>query len=105
MNKRLLFIYSSVVLLATPLVIFALPAANPFAIDNFLLAILNLMWAVFATFAVISFIIAGIIFLSAQGEPGKVNQARQAVIWGVVGVGVALLSASIPGIMSLYLGV
>lgn len=107
MNKKILFIYSSSVLLALPTIIFALtaPVANPLAIENFLFAILNLLWLVFATLAIIAFIIAGITFLSANGDPGKVRQGRDAVIWGVVGVGVALLSVSIPEIMKVYLGV
>jgi len=50
---------------------------------------------IFGGVAVIMFVVAGVLFLSAQGEPEKLKQARAAVIWGVAGVIVGILAFSI----------
>ena len=50
---------------------------------------------IFGGIAVIMFVVAGGLFLSAQGDPEKIRQARSAVIWGVAGVIVGILAFSI----------
>lgn len=55
------------------------------------------VWPIFAGLAIIMFIYAGIMFLTSSGDPGKLTTARNAVIWGVVGIIVALLSYGIIG--------
>ena len=49
----------------------------------------------FALFALVSFVIAGIFFLTAQGQPEKLKIARSFVLWGVVSIIVAILAYSI----------
>jgi len=68
-------------------------------------AIFFLLWPFFAAFAVIMFIYAGFIFLSASGDPSKVAEARRAVLWGVIGVAVGLLAFSIPFVVKVLIGV
>ena len=46
--------------------------------------ITTIMWVVFGGIAVIMFVTAGILFLTAMGQPEKVQAARSAFIWGVV---------------------
>jgi len=53
--------------------------------------------------AVIMFIFAGILFITSNGEPGKINIAKQAVIWGVVGIVVATVAFSIDGIVKSWI--
>lgn len=50
---------------------------------------------IFGAVAVISFVMAGILFLTSQGQPEKIQHARQAVIWGFVGVVVGIIAFSI----------
>ncbi len=52
-------------------------------------------WIVFTIIAVVMFIIAGILFMTAQGSAEKVQQARQAFMWGVAGVVVGILAFTI----------
>lgn len=59
-----------------------------------------LMGLVFGGIAVVMFVIAGITFLTAQGDPEKVGSARMAFIWGVAGVIVGLIAFSIIAIVS-----
>lgn len=54
--------------------------------------IADAIWIVFTIIAVIMFVVAGILFVTSQGNPEKVAQARQALIWGVAGVVVAILA-------------
>ena len=67
--------------------------------------IFSILWPLFAGFSVIMFIVAAFMFLTANGEPGKILLARNAMIWASVGVGVGLLSFSIPFMVKFALNV
>ncbi len=55
----------------------------------------NAAGLVFGGIAVIAFIVAGILFLTAGGSAEKVQAARSAFIWGIAGVVVGILAFSI----------
>lgn len=111
MNKILVILSVFGISLVLPIVSWAInfPDLNPgirnpnigAAIDS----IFYFIWMLFAAFAVGMFIFAGFGYLAAKGDPGKTELAKQAVIWGVVGVVVGLLSLSIPWIIKSALGV
>ena len=67
--------------------------------------VLNAVWMIAVTFVIVMFVISGFQFLTAQGDPGKVGEARNAIIWGTGGVVVIILSYSILVIMRLTLGI
>lgn len=50
---------------------------------------------IFGAIAVICFLMAGVLFLTAQGEPEKLKTARAAFIWGIAGVVVGILAFTI----------
>lgn len=60
-------------------------------------------WIIFGGVAIVMFVISGILFLSSQGDPEKLKTARSALIWGVVGVAVAILAYSVKTIISVAL--
>ncbi len=64
------------------------------SIQGLTIAIVNVVWVVAAGAAVIFFVFAGLMFLTAQGDSGKLNTAKQAAIWGTVGIIVMVLSFS-----------
>ena len=66
--------------------------------------ILGIIWPVFMGFAIIMFIVAGFLFLKAEGEPAEIKTAQKALLWGVVGIIVGILSFSIPFIIRSLLG-
>jgi|SRR3989344_1198022 len=103
MNKKLITLASFGILLIFPLMAFAIPSAIGNVVD-IMQRILGFIWPVFVGFAIIMFIVAGFIFLTSQGDPGKAKTARDAVIWGVVGVIVGILAFSIPLIIGNTLG-
>jgi len=105
MDKKLLFL-TLLGFLILPLITLAqvrsCPVAGPCitSIKPLLHSIEMAAGLIFGAVAVIAFIIAGILFLTSQGDAEKIKQARQAVIWGVVGVIVGILAFSIIAIIS-----
>lgn len=65
--------------------------------------IFNILWPIAMAFFIIMFVVAGFMFFG--NDPGRRVQARQAVLWGVVGVAVAVLAFSIPFIIKTQLRV
>lgn len=75
------------------------------SLDNLVTTVLSKLWILFAGIAVIMFLFAGIMFLTANGAPEKVATARMAFLWGVVGVVVGIISYSIIFIVGNLIGV
>lgn len=67
-------------------------------------SILDITWVVFVVIAVVMFVIAGILFLTAQGDPTKVGTARMAFLWGVAGIVVGIVAYSIVTIVGSTIG-
>lgn len=114
MKKTLSTLLASLVLMLAPVAVFAVncPVGDqPGAlaggawfncvISNFLNIV---VWPVFITASIIMFIIAGFHFLTAQGEPEKINKARHAVLWAVIGIAVALIGYVAVGVIRGTLG-
>ncbi len=55
--------------------------------------VLNWLWRVFLVATVIAFLLAGFHYLTAMGNPDKVGKANKMVLYGIIGVVVALLAA------------
>lgn len=89
--------------LCVPLAVFAVPGQIG-SWANLADRIKDFAWQVFALIAVIMFIIAGVLFLTAQGEAEKLTKARSAFMWGVAGVVVGIVAYSILYIVGSFLG-
>ena len=115
MNKKALIL--SILLLLPILNIVeaagALPPAPTFggiygglmAFQTIIIKILDIVWYAFVGIAVTFFVIAGIQFLTAQGDPGKVSLANKSVVFGLLGVVVALIAYSIVSILKAALSI
>ena len=57
--------------------------------------IISILFWIIGTLAVIVIIYAGIIFITAAGNPGKVAQAKTMIIYAVIGLAVAILAYTI----------
>jgi len=75
------------------------------SIYTVMLGIINFIWPIFGGVAIIMFIVAGFLFLTAAGNDTKISTAKHALMWGIIGVAVALLSTTIPFIVKKVLGV
>ena len=113
MKKNLLFLYTSITLLALPMIVFGgispLPqpnfGSNPIDFGLiFTTSIFNFIWPIFGSIAILILIFSGFLFLTANGEPTKVSTARKALLWGIVGIAIALLSSTIPFIIKQAVG-
>ena len=104
MNKKLIALASAAIL-ALPLATFAvstvaLPnAVTTLTIPGLIDLIFGFIWPIIAIVVVVFFIVAGFQFITANGESGKIETARQSVIWAFAGVAILMLSFSIPFII------
>lgn len=67
-------------------------AATLDSIVNDIIAAAQVM---FLGVAVVCFIIAGILFMTSQGDPDKLKLARSAALWGVAGVVIGVIAPTI----------
>ena len=106
MNKqKILTGLVSVAILAAPVLAFAQPTGQITSLCALIQKIESIVWMAFGLIAVIAFVVAGILFLTAGGTPEKVQAARSAFLWGVAGVLVGIVAFSIIAIIGSGLGV
>lgn len=55
----------------------------------------NTIFGIGMFLGVIYLIYAGTLFITAAGEPEKINRARTALIWGLVGIAVAVVATGL----------
>ena len=110
MNKKIISV-ASAVMLALPVLTLAfnpgpIPTSNAGLTINQLVDILfSILWPVAVAFFIVIFVIAGFLFATAGGDPDKTKGARDAVIYGAVGVVVALVAFSIVFVLRNLVGV
>jgi phosphoglycerol transferase MdoB-like AlkP superfamily enzyme len=95
MNKKTLALTLLVGLLVVPTLAFAQPSGEISSIDDLYDMISTTAWTVLGIVVLVAFIYAAILFLTAGGQPEKISAARNAFLWGVVGVVVGILAWSI----------
>ena len=105
MNKKIVTSLSAIALLALPVIASAIlipaePGVTSVSITTFITnAFANVIWPIFFAIILIYVLIIGFLFLSAQGDPSKVATARQALLWGVIGLVVFALAYSLLSIV------
>ena len=103
------FLYFSIALLFLPFSVFAEQCDTSNA-QKWIKCIIGnvtslVLWPVFAGLVVIMFVIAGIKFLTAQGDQTKITEARKTLIWASVGVAVGILAYSAVYTIEGFLGI
>ena len=88
------------VLLAFPVLVYA---QAPIDVGAILGRIEGILWTVFGGLTIIMIVVAGIFYLTAKGDPGKVDRANKALIWAAVGVTVGILAYSAEAIISYFI--
>ena len=98
MNKKILSLIALSVLFM-PVLAMAQIGGTPPSLNTDLTSmgnkIANATWIIFTVIATIMIVVAGILFLTAGGAPEKIATARNAFIWGVVGVVVGIVAYGI----------
>jgi len=98
MNKKALFL-----ILLGVLVLPSLASAQ--IIQNMVTAAVNTTWIIAVGVVVILWIVTGILFLTAQGDPSKLTLARKALLSSIVGTALAILAFSAQGLIGNSLGI
>jgi hypothetical protein len=106
MNKKIL---SLVVpgILSLPLLVSAqlIRTPSPVTLADIMHSAEEATGLIFGAIAVVCFVIAGILLLTAQGAPEKLHAAKMAVIWGFAGVVVGILAFSIVALVASTLNI
>ena len=109
MNKKIVIVSTSVILLALPIISLAQPGVLGVPIttvvDGIVAVAEYLLWSISIGFVIIMFSLAGFKYLTAQGESSKIDEANKAIIWGTVGTAVIVLAWSIISLVRIQIGV
>jgi len=100
MNKKIILSLVLVSLVTLPFIAGAQPSAKIGSLDQLVSTLESALWTIFGAIAVVMFVVAGMLFLTASGDPEKIKSARNAAIWGVAGVVVGIMAYSIVEIVS-----
>ncbi len=107
MNKKII---TTLLLLTIPVAALAFnsgttPNVAPgLVISDLIDVVFYILWPLVVAFSVISFITSAVLFMTAQDDPLRLIQARQALLFGIIGVVVSLLAFSVPFIIRNSIG-
>jgi len=101
MAKKNIFLTLLAILLSLPIVSFAQDITITGMIDNVVLII----WYVADAIIVILWIITGILFLTAQGAPEKLNLAKKALFASIIGTAIIIIAGSAVWLVGGIIGV
>jgi len=76
---------------------------NPDDIFRILKDIVQYVYAIFFTVAIIFILIAAFNFLTAQGDSEKIKGARAQILWAVVAIAIALISVAAAQIIQAFI--
>lgn len=68
------------------------PITTPSGIFNILKTIVQWTYTIFFVVAVLFILIAAFNFLTAQGDPTKINSAKNQILWACVAIAIALIA-------------
>lgn len=97
--KKIIVVLTLLAVLAVPVLALAQPSGQIGSLEELANKIKVAVWTVFGIIALLCFIVAGVLFMTAAGNPEKVAAARNAFLWGVAGVVVGILAYSIVSIV------
>lgn len=78
----------------TPPSLAHLPKPNT---GNELKAILQIVFSIIGAISLLVMVLAGFTYITSQGDPGKVSQAKNAIVYAAAGLAVSILAVSIVG--------
>ncbi|MDD3735465.1 MAG: hypothetical protein PHO31_03270 [Candidatus Pacebacteria bacterium] len=78
--------------------------SGPGSLTQTLVNVRNVIWGVAWFLAVIFIIYSGIMFITASGQPAKITNAKNALIWALVGIAVAVISRGVIYLVQNLLG-
>ena len=108
MNK-IISVFAILVVLVFPVVTAAQPGELTIPISDVILSLLlivqNILWMIAVTFTIVMFVLAGFQYLTAKGDPSKIQDANKSIIWGSAGATVIVLAWSVISVVRVQIGV
>lgn len=98
--KQNFLVFLLLALIFVPVLVSAEPPPTNLTLTNVIGAIENIMYSILAIATFLAFLAAAILFLTAGGNASKIQTAKAAFFWGIVGVVVGLLAWSIFAIVA-----
>jgi len=92
-SKPLIFVL--LVFLFIPFAINAVDIINPITYNTtaeLIGALVGFLMKIAIPIAVMMIVVAGFYFITAAGEPEKINTAKKIVLWTLIGLGIVLLA-------------
>lgn len=91
----LLFLFFVFPSLARGQAIVISPATTHTDVAQILKSVTNFLWVLVAPLSTIMMIWAGILFLTAEGDPQRISTAKKIVTYVVIGIATALIASGI----------
>jgi hypothetical protein len=88
--------------------VLAVEIENPLGVDSFedlIGKIIEFIRNVGIIIAPVFLIFAGFLFMTAGGDPNKINTAKNLILWTLIGVGILLIGSGLISILREILGV
>lgn len=79
----------------------ALPHPNT---GKTLKTVLEIVFSIAGALSLLVIVIAGLTFITSQGDPQKVAQARNAIVYAAAGLAISILAVSIVGFVVGHVG-
>lgn len=71
---------------------------------NELKVVLQIVFSIIGAISLLIIVLAGFTYITSQGDPGKVAQAKNAIIYAAAGLAVSILAVSIVGFVIGHIG-
>lgn len=97
-----------IVLLFTPLIVGAVTIPNPLQADTFtelLNSIIDFIFVLSFPIATIMILVAGFYFITARGEPERIETAKKIITWALIGLVIVIASKGLVKLLGEIIGV
>ena len=74
--------------------------SRPEDFKTFLNDVIQLLGTILMGLSVLYLLYSAFLFMTAQGEPDKITQARRTLTYALVGIGLAIVALSVPGLIT-----
>jgi len=101
-----LIVWASILTIAGPVI--AATIENPLSVNTFGALLLNIASGVgvlIASLGTIMIIISGILYLTSAGSPERINKAKTALIYAIIGIAIGLSAGAIVATIENIIGV
>ncbi|MBT6253676.1 hypothetical protein HOI83_00365 [Candidatus Uhrbacteria bacterium] len=107
LTKRTLQGFTAIMVAVFPVVTSAATLYNPLgeaSIPQLIGRVIQLVLGISGSLALLMFVYGGLIWLTASGEPGKIEKGKKTLIWATIGIGVLFGSFALANFVVTGLG-